>query len=645
MQVRLPFLNLKAKLIALMVVLLALTLGAELIVSLRAQDAIVRTTQRKVRDLASVIQISVQELTSIAPIDRDRLQNHVTKLHTSGLEVSIASSQNLIINSSNPKLIGAALDPAIVRELMTMPSSTSEPVGVPASKLGLPNSSSTVYFIPVEVEDHLLGYVEVSANFSDFDRPLRDYRIRLLSLALAIFALGLVFAYVLAERYVEPIHAVADAAQNIAARGLEPVPEARRRDEIGLLTRSFNEMVSQLRHARERELELNRLERFTALGQLAGALAHEVKNPLNFISLALDQLRTRYGPQLTRGREDFVRQLGIMKDEVRRLSDMVQTFLHYGQPIEIHPAPTDVRQLVEGVLALSESKLKSQGIEVAEQGVEIPGEAQRRCRKGAYLLRQRRRQCDPGDARGGHLNVAFVPQRRPFHRTLSDTGTGIDPELVEHIFEPFFTTKREGIGLGLFFSKAIVEKHGGTIAIGPNAAAARNYRHFHLSARRDTKEGMNQASVLVVEDNDLERQITADTLRDEGFAVEAAALGKRAMEMLQLSRFDVVLTDLMMPGMSGEEILAKVKLQYPATQVVVLTAHGTIDSAVQAMKNGAFYYLTKPTDREALVMTVGKAAELANLQEENQLLRTQMEGKPQVEGIIGQDPAIRKSLI
>ena len=77
-----------------------------------------------------------------------------------------------------------------------------------------------------------------------------------------------------------------------------------------------------------------------------------------------------------------------------------------------------------------------------------------------------------------------------------------------------------------------------------------------------------------------------------------------------LSRFDVVLTDLMMPGMSGEELLAKVKLQYPATQVVVLTAHGTIDSAVQAMKNGAFYYLTKPTDREALVMTVGKAAEL-----------------------------------
>ena len=163
-----------------------------------------------------------------------------------------------------------------------------------------------------------------------------------------------------------PIHAVAYAAQNIAARGLEPVPEERRRDEIGLLTRSFNEMVAQLRRARERELELNRLERFTALGQLAGALAHEIKNPLNFISLALDQLRTRYSPQRSQHREEYLRQLKIMKDEIHRLSEMVQTFLHYGKPIEIHPAPTDVRQLVGDVLALSDSKLRSQRIEVVE---------------------------------------------------------------------------------------------------------------------------------------------------------------------------------------------------------------------------------------------------------------------------------------
>jgi len=153
---------------------------------------------------------------------------------------------------------------------------------------------------------------------------------------------------------------------------------------------------------------------------------------------------------------------------------------------------------------------------------------------------------------------------------------------------------------------------------------------------------MNQASVLVVEDNDLERQITADTLREEGFAVEEAAVGKRAIELLALSRFDVVLTDLMMPGMSGEELLAKVRSAYPGSQVVVLTAHGSTDSVVQAMKAGAFDYLEKPTDREKLVTRVAKAAEFANLQQENLLLKRRLEGTFEIEGIIGQDAAIQE---
>src|SRR5579875_653123 len=469
MRISLPALNLKAKLIALIMVLLALTLGAEVFVSLRAQEEILKTTQTKVRDLASVIQISVQELTSVAPTDRNQLQNYVKKLDARGLEVSIASNQDLIINSSNPKLIGASLNPAAVRALMELRSAAPHgPVAVPGAILGVPARESTVYFIPVEVEDHLLGYVQVAANFSDFDQPLRDYRMRLLSLGLGIFAVGLAFAYVMAERYVEPIHAVADAAQNIAARGLEPVPEARRRDEIGLLTRSFNEMVAQLRRAREREQELNRLERFTALGQLAGALAHEIKNPLNFISLAVDQLRTRYGPQLGRGREDFLRQLAMMKDEIKRLSEMVQTFLHYGQPIEIFPAPTDLRQLVNSVLTLSESKLKSQGIEVIEEGTQVESILNVDAEKVRTCFINVIANATQAMPEGGRLKIEFARNDGHFIVRFSDTGLGIDPEIAAHVFEPFYTTKREGIGLGLFFSKAIVEKHGGTVTISPN---------------------------------------------------------------------------------------------------------------------------------------------------------------------------------
>jgi signal transduction histidine kinase len=469
MQLKFPPLNLKAKLILLMVLLLTLTLGAELWVSLGTQAAIVETTQQQVKNLARAIHIGVQELTAVGNTDRDRLQNYVRSLNSQGLEVSIASSQKLIINSSNPQLIGAALvphseDKVVAREL----KQGADILTIPGARLGPAARETTVYLIPIEVEDHLLGYVQVVADFGDSAQPLVVNWIHQIAAAFIIFTIGLVFAYILADRYVKPIHAVADAAQNIAARGLAPVPEANRRDEIGLLTRSFNEMVQQLRRVRDREHELNRLERFTALGQLAGGLAHEIKNPLNFISLALDQLRTRYTRQLAQDSVNFVRQVMLMKDELRRMSELVQSFLHYGKPIEIRPALTDVKQLVDGVLAISESKMKSQGIEVLEDAdsvatvLNVDAEKLRTCFMNVVANAV---QAMPD---GGTMRITFSRENGRLVIRFCDTGAGIDPDAAAHVFEPFFTTKREGIGLGLFLSKTIVEGHGGTIDIGPN---------------------------------------------------------------------------------------------------------------------------------------------------------------------------------
>ena len=145
MEIRLPALNLKAKLMALMVVLLGLTLGAELLVSLNTQTRVVEATQDNVKELASAIQISVQELTSVGTFDRDRLQNYVSSLHNNGLEVSIASSKDLIINSSNPALIGEAINPGAVRAVAAHPAGHpgGDSLTVPAFTVG-PAGEQTV---------------------------------------------------------------------------------------------------------------------------------------------------------------------------------------------------------------------------------------------------------------------------------------------------------------------------------------------------------------------------------------------------------------------------------------------------------------------------------------------------------------------
>src|SRR5579872_6713635 len=463
MAYRFPALNLKVKLIFLMVGLLALTLGAEVIVSLGTQEAIVESTQEKVSDLTRAIQISVQELTSVRPTDPDRLRSYVAGLRSKGLEVSIASTQNLIINSSNPKIVGDALQKTSLENASIVESRNTG--DVPPVKLR--GSDQTVYLIPVQVEDHLLGYVRVVANFGDFAKPLAQSRLHELTLAVVIFAIGLIIAYFLAERYVEPIHAVASAAQNIMARGLEPVPEGKRRDEIGLLTHSFNEMVGQLRHAREREAELNRLERFTALGQLAGGLAHEIKNPLNFISLALDQLRAKYARRLEPDTDTYVHQIALMKDEIRRLSELVQSFLNYGKPIEIHPSPANIRELVDSVLALSESKMRAQGVQLVEEVNGVPTMLNIDAEKIRMCFVNVIANAIQAMPDGGELRIEFHQNGDRLMITFKDNGAGIDPDVAKRVFEPFFTTKREGIGLGLFLSRSIVERHGGTISIAP----------------------------------------------------------------------------------------------------------------------------------------------------------------------------------
>ena len=139
--------------------------------------------------------------------------------------------------------------------------------------------------------------------------------------------------------------------------------------------------------------------------------------------------------------------------------------------------------------------------------------------------------------------------------------------------------------------------------------------------RDQLKPTSHPKTVLLIDDDESLRRVVEYNLHEEGYGVLTAVDGAAGWRMFQAEAVDLVLTDVRMPEMDGVEVLTRIKAMQPDVPVIMLTAHGTIDSAVEAMKLGAFDYLTKPFNREQLKAAVRKAFEVAALTTENRYLR------------------------
>jgi DNA-binding NtrC family response regulator len=153
---------------------------------------------------------------------------------------------------------------------------------------------------------------------------------------------------------------------------------------------------------------------------------------------------------------------------------------------------------------------------------------------------------------------------------------------------------------------------------------------------------MISPKILVVDDDASFRRVLEYQLKEAGYSVRCAADGKKALDLFSENPFHAVLTDLDMPELSGNELLCQIKRQSPDTPVIVITAFATIDSAVDAMKAGAFHYLTKPLNRDALLHTLKNALEFAGLVSENRNLREAVSAAFKFEGIVGTAQTMRR---
>lgn len=151
-----------------------------------------------------------------------------------------------------------------------------------------------------------------------------------------------------------------------------------------------------------------------------------------------------------------------------------------------------------------------------------------------------------------------------------------------------------------------------------------------------------QPSIVVVDDEINIRGALVTLLEKRGHAVRAAGTGEEALALLEAAPADLVLSDLRMPGMGGMEFLRRLKNSWPDTEVVVMTAFGSIDTAVEAMRMGAYDYLTKPIDRERFPVVLEKALERRALAFENKQLRDRLETRTRFDQMVGESAPMQR---
>ena len=145
---------------------------------------------------------------------------------------------------------------------------------------------------------------------------------------------------------------------------------------------------------------------------------------------------------------------------------------------------------------------------------------------------------------------------------------------------------------------------------------------------------MSKKQLLVIDDERAQRETLAGFLRKRGYSVRTAADGDQGLREVRREAPDLVLTDMNMPGLGGQELLEAIGLEMPHVAVIIITAFGNIDTAVAAMQAGAFTFLGKPVDLDQLEVTIERALEHRFLVAENETLRREIAGRDSFAGII-----------
>jgi signal transduction histidine kinase/CheY-like chemotaxis protein len=378
---------------------------------------------------------------------------------------------------------------------------------------------------------------------------------------------------------------------------------------------------------RQLEAQLRQAQKMEAIGRLAGGVAHDFNNVLTVImgcsELALQQLddadpvrhdiaeiqrAAASASALTRqllifSRKNITRPTVLdLDDLVHRLSKMLRRLVPEDIALDVHTGgggciEADAGQIEQVIMNL-----------VVNARDAMP--------TGGRLVIETSR-VDLDAAQAGSLQVAqgdFVTL------TIRDTGTGIPADVQARIFEPFFTTKDPGIGtgLGLAIVHGIVRQAGGGIGVASTPGRGTTFK-IYLPAAIAAGAAVSvlppvrmahagTGAVLFVEDDDDIRRLGVTALRSRGYTVTAARHAEDALDMVRRgARFDLMVTDIVMPGLSGRALAERLRQQHPTLKVLYTSGYADDVSALKDIQADGAAFLQKPYGLDALARAVEAA--------------------------------------
>jgi signal transduction histidine kinase len=380
------------------------------------------------------------------------------------------------------------------------------------------------------------------------------------------------------------------------------------------------ELEGALRELRDTQKQVIQQERLAALGTMAGGIAHDFNNALSII-MGFSEVLLRDAGNGPTG-EAVAKSATFILTAAEDAASVVHRLSEFYRPVQIEEqrVPIDLNKLIEQAVLLTQPRWQTEAtahgcaISVTTAPGDIPlvtGEPAELREALTNLI------FNAVDAlpKGGVITIATRLDDDAVVLTIHDTGIGMSEEVSRHCLEPFFTTKGDrGTGLGLSMVFGIVQRHGGSINILSKLGEGSTFVLRLPVANPETLTNLDvlprvqsPLRILVVDDQPIFCELLCDSLQHDLHTVEVALSAKEALEKFNAGHFDLVITDRVMTGITGDRLAAMIKKTNPKMPIILLTSYTDAADADQGYSDAVDIVLKKPVSRAALRQAFARA--------------------------------------